>query len=155
MSRGKSFEREIKQCFERAGYLCYRNHDAMIGKGKSSVKSLPDLWAMRNDDINLIEAKVVKGKSIGFDRLAPHQAEYLREFFEHSLSFNGHIAVMFYGDKPRWKRAFLVHIQTWDLLRRTLDRKSIPLSALEWDLMIPEFEWIPSKGWQLPTGENE
>ena len=148
MSRGKSFERDIKQAFERAGYLAYRNHDAMIGKGKSSVPSLPDLWAMHpSGDVLLIEAKVVKGKSLPFNRLADHQHAHLSKFDDHSLSFYGFVAAMYYGDNPRWKRAFLIHIKNWEYSRRHIGRKSLPLEHAE--KIGTELEWAPAQGWQI------
>lgn len=153
MSRGKSFERELKQAFERANCLAYRNVDAMTGKGKASVKSLPDLWAMHpNGVVNLIEAKVVKGTSIPFNRLAEHQKDHLLAFDDHALSFYGFVGLMYYGDKPRWKRAFLIPIRSWVHAEKSMDRKSLPLNAAG-DVGF-ELEWVPAQGWHINNNER-
>lgn len=157
--RGKAFERELRDAFERAGYLVHRNQDSMTNRGNVS-KSLPDLTAFRKAeaDVLLIECKAVKGVSIAFDRLGEHQENDLHAF-EVSLPTYGwaYIAVNFYDGQrgpKRLHRCFLVPLDVWREYRRLGGRKSLPLAAIENDRRVLELPWQPGTGWLVPSMED-
>ena len=129
MSVGKRFEYDL-----RAGLrLMYPNGfveritDRMV-RGSVSVQSPPDLIAIAAKRALLIECKVVKGKSLPFNRLSDHQLEYLQRFDSISSKHQGAIAVMFYNGlkgKASIRRAWLIPIGEWVSLLRKIGRAHV------------------------------
>lgn len=154
---GKQFEAAIRSMLERDGARVHRNVDAMIGKGYTSVKSLPDLTVFWPDATTaLIECKVVKGKALPFNRIPTHQREHLLEFSLLGDHAYGLVAVRFYDGpirKGSLNRAFLLDMNTIYWAENDLARKSLPLDACV--ERGAELTWVPGTGWALPTDWKE
>lgn len=151
VQRGKAFERELKDAYQRAGAAPYRNPDAMYGQA-ASVKSLPDLWVFwSGGSVSLVECKATKAKSIPFNRLATHQADHLAMFDSFGHAYEGAVAVLFYNGErghSRLARAFYIPIGEWLRLDRESGRRSLTLdAAAEYGV---EYPWIPGSGWIVP-----
>lgn len=155
-TRGKAFERECKQAYERHGATVYRNHDAMFGKGGMSAASLPDLWIMwPSGFVQLVEAKAFKSKSIAFNRIDGHQRQALEHHHHEAPNYEGGILLNHYNGElgqSRVFRCFYMTIRDWLIAEDELDhRKSLPLGELE--RRAVEFPWVPGTGWHLPLNQ--
>lgn len=122
--------------------------DAMYKPGMSA-ESPPDLISVSSLDrvARLIECKVVKGKSLPFDRLAEHQRKALTFF-----PGEAYVAILYYNGKrgkERLAKAYLVPIWHWSVIKTTLKRKSLPLSWLEEKGSDWEMEWLGKGRWNI------
>lgn len=139
MSRGKTFESELKKSLESAGCLAHRIKDSVIWNGKAMVgqETPADLYFFSNVSgrfsASLVECKAESGKSISFDRVKQHQRDSLLAFDEYDRDCHGFVAINFYDkDNPRsFNVCYFVPIKTWVGLGESLDRKSLPISECE------------------------
>lgn len=124
--------------------------------GRRGHESPPDMLVVRKAEVTMIEAKHTLGKTIGFDRLAPHQRHQLNLIQQHG--HNGYIACCFRypveGKKKLSARAFLVPITLWMEAEASSGRKSINIQMIEAELPTHKYEmdyqliagipaWIP------------
>ena len=167
MSRGKSFETELRNAFrtKHPGKYIERNHDRLTGKwGENgnaiSLPSPPDLL-VNGGGANgircyLIECKAQQGVSIPFMRkkdsptLSDHQHDYLMDYEASGEIFHGFVAINFYK-KRSFKKAWLVPITYWSQYQDRYPRKSLAMKHLEQDLPNYELHWQGKGVWKLPA----
>ena len=169
MSRGKSFENELRKAFlvKYPGAYVERNPDRLTGRwgtdGRAiSLPSPPDLIVNGARDSNyLIECKAQQGVSIPFARgkdkvtgelrptLSDHQHDYLMDYDKISDHHFGYVAVNFY-EKRSYKKAWLIPISYWSNYQARYPRKSLAMKHLESDIPDMEMLWGGNGIWILP-----
>ena len=156
MSVGKRYESELAKAFRAKHPEAFveRQPDKMIGKGKVSLPSPPDLLVNSRVGNYLIECKVVKGISVPLNRLSIHQHDYLMRYDLISQDHAGFVGLLYYNGqrgKGRVYDSWLVPILYWSNYIHRYPRKSLARKHVEGDLKKYRCTWVPGVGWELPA----
>ena len=154
-STPKAFERQLMDAFKRAEPKAWvhRNADIIGNGGRFAVESPPDLMVVAPGYCMLVEAKALKGTSIPFNRVAPHQLQHLLAFNEARHDAYGAVAVLRYNGqlgKQRMYDAWLIPVDEWVSLDRASERMSLPLHGKHAEYLEPwHAPWTPGVGFDL------